>query len=93
MVSYKKDKNSVTLPVIEYIEVFLVSVFFFSFKKCPDIFNGETGRHLADCVKRWLSTEMENLTDLLCPRLLSITRAARVSPGLSGCHAVRNHQS
>lgn len=76
-----------------YWSFFLVLVFFLSFRKYPDINNGHTGRHITDCVKGCLSTEVENLTDLLCPRLLLITRAAPVSSGLPGCQAVKNHQS
>lgn len=49
--------------------------------------------HLTDWYKGHLSTEMENLIDLLCPRLLSIARAPHASHGLLSCQAMKNHQS
>jgi len=85
VISYLQSESLLTFPVI----------YIFFFRKCPDIYNRdrETDRHLTDRFEECLSTEMENLTDVLHPCSLSGIRTADVSLGPPGCQAVKTHQS
>lgn len=96
MISFKNHNSLLAVPVTEYIGVgffFIFLVLAFSGNAQKFIRQRPTVGHLTDWYKGHLSTEMENLIDLLCPCLLSIARAPHASHGLLSCQAMKNHQS